>query len=163
MSSTLSGTSPFKSTGPSVNGNNEVSYAHGPLATTGDWDDYRFTPSSSGTLEVRLSPGIWTSPRGPAVGVEPNARYGFAILEQSAKRILVCPAGQTLTLQVSVQPSIGLDCLNHPPSLVVGTAYRLRVFHAGPTTLPGHVGRYTVTVRDVTPTPTLPEPIVRFR
>ena len=96
------------------------------------------------------------------VGAEPNARYKLVIKDENGRHTIVCPAQQTFTMQVTTQPTLGLDCLNHPPALRVGVTYRLRVYHGGPTWLPGNIGRYTVTVRDVTPRPEPPLPMPRL-
>ncbi|HEX7034876.1 MAG TPA: hypothetical protein VF210_03845 [Pseudomonadales bacterium] len=153
--------SPLRTTGPSVSGGAEVLYAHGTLTDRDDFDDFSFASARAGLFEFKVSPGIWASPQSPMPGAEPNAKYQLVIKDASGRQTIVCPSQQTFTMSVTTQPTLGLDCLNHPPALSVGVTYRLRVYHGGPNRLPGNIGRYTVTVRDVTPRPELPMPMPR--
>jgi hypothetical protein len=155
--------SQLKSTGISISGKPSILYARATLATAGDWDDFLFTTGNQGVVEFRLSPGIWTSASNPTIGAEPNARYRFSIYTENGWQALACPSSTVLTMSVATQPTLGLDCSNHPPALRAGRTYRIRVFRDGTSSQPGNIGRYTLTVKDVTPQPPQPQPIPRFR
>lgn len=134
-----------------------IGYAKGTLEQAGDSDEFTFSPTSIGSLEVRLWPGIWTNVWKPAAGAEANARYLFSIVSGDGQTTLACPESNVLRMSVSEQETSGYDCAIDPLVLSLGTTYRIRVYRSMMTYLAGNLGRYTVIVQDPTVVPIVRE------